>query len=96
MAQKGSYCEEPVNVLLFELGYGKGCLQDNCNFGKTYNWYNFVLDLRSERYQLEEAGEVELHSKVSGRYLARYSRRTEDTRSPKEIVCWARVMTVFL
>lgn len=28
--------------------------------GGTHDWYHFVLNLRAERYELEEADEVEL------------------------------------
>lgn len=84
--QKGSYGDGPVSIYLRGASERPG----------TYDWYDLVLDLRTEWYQFEEAGEVELcwalvdaDSPVIG---PRNSGRTEDTRRPSEMVCWARVM----
>ena len=88
--QKGSYRDGRVNIYLRGSSERPG----------THYRYDLVLNLSTEWYQLEEAGEVELGvALVDADSLVidpGNSGHTEETKRPREMACCARVMMELL
>lgn len=78
-AQKGSWHHGLAQTAATELG-------------DTNHRHNLLLDLRRQRDQLEVEREVELKSVSERRLGGQGRKRTEETRRPMEMVCWARVI----